>query len=52
MPRTSNRRWKGCRMCKPNKDATNGQTARKPLQELRWIGRPRRVTRHDLGDRR
>lgn len=50
MARTSNRRWKGCRMCKPHKHAGNGQAVRKPLAEQRQIGKQRRVSRHDLGD--
>jgi hypothetical protein len=50
MPRTSNRRWKGCRLCKPHKHAGNGDARRKPAAELRTIGRRRRVSRHDLGD--
>lgn len=52
MARTSTRRWKGCRMCKPYKDASNGQAERKPVSELRRIGQARRVSRHDLGDAR
>lgn len=37
-------------MCKPHKQAKNGQAARKPWPELRKIGKKRRVSRHDLGD--
>lgn len=51
MARTSNRRWKGCQLCKPHKHAGNGQAVRKGAPELRTIGRARRVSRHDLGDR-
>ena len=50
MARTSNRRWKRCRLCKPRKHAGNGQAVRKPLAERRQIGKTRRVSRHDLGD--
>jgi hypothetical protein len=50
MARTSNRRWKGCQLCKPHKHAGNGQAVRKPASELRRIGKKRRVSRHDLGD--
>lgn len=50
MARTSTRRWKGCQLCKPHKHAGYGDAARKSWQELRRIGRRRRVTRHDLGD--
>ena len=41
---------KGCPLCKPHKDAVNGQAYRKPASELRRIGKKRRVSRHDLGD--
>ena len=51
MARTSSRRWKGCQVCKPNKHAGNGQAARKRFSKLRYIGRKRRVSRHDVGDR-
>lgn len=50
MARSSNRRWKGCQVCKPHKHAGNGQAHRKDLHELRSIGKKRRVSRHDLGD--
>lgn len=50
MARTSNRRWKGCRLCKPHKHAGNGQARRKPVGELRRLGKRRRVSRGDLGD--
>lgn len=52
MARTSTRQWKGCRVCKPHKDASNGSSRRKTLAEIRWLGRTRRITRHDLGDHR
>jgi hypothetical protein len=42
--------WNGCRLCRPQKHRENGQSARKPLAELRFIGKIRRVIRHDLGD--
>jgi hypothetical protein len=43
------KQWKGCRLTKPNKHRVNGQAARKPLAELRFLGKVRRVSRHDLG---
>lgn len=52
MARTSNSRWKGCRLCTPHKHAGNGDGRRKHVTELRYLGRTKRVTRHDLGDRR
>jgi hypothetical protein len=42
--------WKGCRLCSPHKNRANGQAARKPLAELRKLGKLRRVSRHELGD--
>ena len=50
MARTSSRRWKGCQLCKPHKHAGHGDAERKPVAELRRIGKRRRVRRHDLGD--
>jgi hypothetical protein len=50
MARTSTRRWKGCQLCKPHKHAAEGQARRKSVQELRRLGRSRRISRHDLGD--
>jgi hypothetical protein len=50
--RTSSRRWKGCQLCKPHKHAGQGDAERKPMGELRRIGKRRRVNRHDLGDAR
>lgn len=50
MARTSSRRWKGCRLCKPHKHAGCGDAIRKPRSETRWLGRSRRLARHDLGD--
>lgn len=42
-------RWKGCcLMCAVHRD--EGQSERKPINELRHIGKLRRVSRHDLGD--
>lgn len=37
-------------MCKPHKHAGNGDAVRKTTQEIRRIGRRRRVSRRDLGD--
>lgn len=50
MARTSTRRWKGCQLCKPHKNAAHGQSERKTWRELRTLGKKRRVSRHDLGD--
>jgi hypothetical protein len=47
MARTSNRRWKGCRLCKDHKHAAHGDAARTPFRELRKIGKRRRWSRHD-----
>jgi len=41
---------KGCGPCKPHKHSANGQAIRKPVAELRRLGKIRRVSRHDLGD--
>jgi hypothetical protein len=43
------KQWKGCRLCKPHKHRGNGQAVRKPANELRYLGKSRRVSRHDLG---
>jgi hypothetical protein len=50
MARTSGRRWKGCRLCKPHKDARNGDAYRMPVSVARkaYGGRLRRLNRHDL----
>ncbi len=46
---SSHKRWKGCCMlCGHHLD--EGQAARKTTNELRFIGKNRRVSRHDLGD--
>lgn len=37
-------------MCKYYKFKDNGQSIRKPLAELRKLGKRKRVSRHDLGD--
>ena len=50
MARTSSRRWKGCQLCKPHKHAGHGDAVRKPVTELKVIGKRRRLSRHDLGD--
>lgn len=41
--------WKGCQLCTPHKDRAQGQAVRKPLAELRSLGKTRRVSRHYLG---
>ena len=43
------KQWKGCRLTKPHKHRANGQASRKPFSELRYLGKYRRVSRHDLG---
>jgi hypothetical protein len=43
--------WKGCYLDRPHKHREQGQSARKPLPELRWLGKSTRVSRHDPGDR-
>jgi hypothetical protein len=48
MPRTSNRRWKGCRLCKPWKHASYGDAGRTPWAVLRKMGSKRRYSRKDL----
>lgn len=41
--------WDDCRLCKPNKHRANGEAARKRFSELRFLGRTRWVSRHELG---
>ena len=50
MPRTSNRRWKGCLLCKFHKYAQQGDANRMPIRELRKFGAKNmwRVNRHDI----
>lgn len=36
--------------CNKGKISCDGQAHRKPVGELRVIGRKRRISRHDLGD--
>lgn len=48
MPRTSNRRWKGCPLCKQHKHAGHGDAARAPWAVLRKVGKKRRWNRHDV----
>jgi hypothetical protein len=51
MPRTSNRRWKGCPMCKPHKFAQQGDNVRIPRRFLKHFNtrNGKRVNRHDTG---
>ncbi len=42
---------KGCGACKPHKHRRAPQAHKKPLPELRYLGKFRRVRRHDIGDR-
>jgi len=47
MPRTSNRRWKGCLMCKNHKHSGHGDAERMPWRYRRELGRKRRINRND-----
>jgi hypothetical protein len=51
MPRTSNRRWKGCPMCKSHKHAGSGDAERMPYQARKQFPsrRGKRISRHDTG---
>jgi hypothetical protein len=51
MARTSNRRWKGCPMCKPHKIAGSGDAERMPYQARKQFPsrRGKRISRHDTG---
>lgn len=51
MARTSNRRWKGCPMCKPHKFAQQGDAERMPRSALKQFPtrNGRRVSRRDTG---
>jgi hypothetical protein len=44
------RQWKGCPLCKPNKDRRRSDADRAPWQTLRKTGKLRRYSRRDLGD--
>lgn len=48
MARTSSRRWKGCRLCRPHKNAGHGDAARAPFRVNRQVGKKRRWNRHDV----
>lgn len=50
VPRTSNRRWKGCPLCKDHKHAGHGDAVRMPFNALRKLGKKRRVSRKDTSD--
>ena len=52
MARTSNRRHKGCQLCKPWKLARHGDGYRQPPSAVRQLGarRTRRISRNDVGD--
>lgn len=51
MARTSNRRWKGCPMCKAHKHAGHGDAERMPRAALKQFPtrNGKRVSRHDAG---
>ncbi len=51
MARTSNRRWKGCQLCKPHKHGGQGDGVRIPFRDARKFGKLRRINRHDADDR-
>lgn len=48
MPRTSNRRWKGCMFCKPHKHAGHGDAERAPIAVRRRLGVVRRWNRRQI----
>ena len=52
MARTVGRRWKGCQLCKPHKNARPGDAYRMPISAARrgYGGRLRRINRHDIDD--
>jgi hypothetical protein len=50
MPRTSTRRWKGCQLCKPHKNASHGDSERMPWTVARKFGKKRRASRKDIPD--
>src|ERR1700689_3903863 len=51
MARTSNRRWKGCPMCKPHKIAGNGDAERMPYSARKAFPsrKGKGISRHDAG---
>jgi hypothetical protein len=49
MARTSNRRWKGCALCKQHKHAGHGDAYRAPFRVNRKVGKKRRWSRHEIG---
>lgn len=51
MAHSPHRRWKGCPVCKPSKFKDHGRAVRDPFRYLRWLGKKKRVSRHDIGDR-
>ena len=50
MVRTSNRRWKGCPLCKGHKHAGHGDAQRMPFREARKFGKKSRINRHEATD--
>lgn len=52
MAHSPHKRWKGCAMCKPHKFKDHGRREREPWRVLRFLGKRRRITRHDMGDYR
>jgi hypothetical protein len=51
MPRTSNRRWKGCPLCKMHKHAGHGDAERMPRAARKFFPtrNGKRISRHDVG---
>jgi hypothetical protein len=51
MARTSNRRWKGCAMCKSHKIAGKGDAERMPYPARKQFpsSRGKRISRKDIG---
>jgi hypothetical protein len=49
MPRTSNRRWKGCALCKMHKHAGHGDAERMPYSARKQYPtrNGKRINRHD-----
>lgn len=50
MAQSPHKPYKGCQLCRPNKNQRQGRATREPWPVLREIGKKRRVRRGDLGD--
>jgi hypothetical protein len=51
MAHSPHRRTKGCPLCNYHKFKDHGRAEREPWSVIRQIGKRRRITRNDLGDR-